>query len=211
MRYRRPKQLRQLAVRRQGRRQLCLSILDSHAVFDQEILVIGLAPKREILTAGIGIKDIRPIGGKEKFPDFSGCHAGRVQTANQSTQARADDRIEYHVRLREPQTQIVDVTVEVPAVTATTMRFQLPTWRPGKYMIMDPAGTVRYLHAFDGHGDPLPIAKTDKSTWAVQTNGATRVRVQYRLYANSIRDRTRHVDDIVIFDRSRGRRACGGL
>ncbi len=86
-----------LAVRRQGRRQLRLPVLDSHAVFDQEILVIGLAAKREILTAGIGIEDIRPIGRYKEFPDFGSRHTRGVQTTNQSTQACSNHCVDLHV------------------------------------------------------------------------------------------------------------------
>ena len=70
----------------------------------------------------------------------------------------------------------------------------LPVWRPGKYQVLDPVGTLREIRATDASGAELPLTKTSKSTWRIDTSGVDRVRVEYAIYANSINDRTRHAD-----------------
>ena len=110
-----------------------------------------------------------------------------------------EPRVEYRVTLDAPQTQTVHITVTLRGVGDDHVDLRLPTWRPGRYIILDMAGTVRNEHAHTSSGDPLSIHKTDKSTWRVGTNGADTITVEYDVYANSIDDRTRHVDDTHAF------------
>jgi len=107
--------------------------------------------------------------------------------------------IEYTVSLNEPQTQMVDIRMVIRNVKTATVDVALPVWRPGRYEVLDPSGGVRDVRASNGLGNSLPIAKTDKTTWQIKTNGAPEIRVSYRVYANSLGDRTRHVDDTHAF------------
>ncbi|MBL8764186.1 MAG: M61 family metallopeptidase [Phycisphaerae bacterium] len=102
--------------------------------------------------------------------------------------------IAYTVRLDQPQTQTVEIEMIVPDVDGPTLDVALPVWRPGRYQVLDPAGSIRAVAAASLSGQTLPIEKIDKSTWRVSTNGATTVRVHSLIYANSLGDRTRHVD-----------------
>lgn len=119
-------------------------------------------------------------------------------------EARAQVPVEYTVYLREPQTQMVEMSMTIRGLTADqgAIAFYLPVWRPGKYAIVDPAGTVRNVAARSGRGTPLACEKIDKSTWVVRTaatEGDGEVTVSYLVYANSLGDRTRHVDDTHAF------------
>jgi predicted metalloprotease with PDZ domain len=92
------------------------------------------------------------------------------------------------------------MVVELANVTGPTVDLALPVWRPGRYVLIEPATTVSQVRADNPDtGAPLVIQKTDKSTWRVTTDGARSVRVTYRLYANSLNDRTRHIDDTHAF------------
>ncbi|MFQ5413607.1 MAG: M61 family metallopeptidase, partial [Phycisphaerae bacterium] len=103
--------------------------------------------------------------------------------------------IEYTVSLAAPQTQMVEITVRLRNVNTEALDLALPVWRPGRYVVLDPAGTIRRVRAVSGTGAVLPITKIDKTTWRVTTRGASEVRVAYEVYANALGDRTRHVDD----------------
>ncbi|MCH7601321.1 MAG: M61 family metallopeptidase [Planctomycetes bacterium] len=116
-----------------------------------------------------------------------------------ATSRTRSEPIVYTVSLPAPQTQMVDLSIRVPNVTGPTIDFALPVWRPGRYVVLDPAGTVREVRATSDSGRSLEIEKIDKSTWRVTTGGASVVRVDYRVYANSLGDRTRHVDDTHAF------------
>lgn len=101
----------------------------------------------------------------------------------------------YVVRLDRPQTQTVQIDYLLRDVGPDPVEVSLPAWRPGRYDILDPAGTIRWLRAFDGAGAEIPADKVTKATWRIDPGARTDVRVTYEMYANSIRDRTRHVDD----------------
>lgn len=108
-------------------------------------------------------------------------------------------RITYEVRLPAPHTQTIDITMRIAGVSGERVDVALPVWRPGRYEVLEFAGSVRRLTARSAAGAALPVRKVDKSTWRVETGGADEVRVDYEIYANSLGDRTRHVDDTHAF------------
>ncbi len=104
--------------------------------------------------------------------------------------------VEYTVRLAEPQTQYVEMTMILRGVSGPSVEFSLPIWRPGRYIVLDPVTTVSGMRARSGRGKNLPCEKIDKSSWLVPTaEGDDEVIIDYRVYCNSLGDRTRHVDD----------------
>ena len=107
--------------------------------------------------------------------------------------------IEYTVSLNSAQTQMVDIRMVIRKVAGKTLDVAMPVWRPGRYEVFNPAGGVRDVRAETVAGRSLPIVKTDKTTWHITTGGAEEVTVTYRVYANSLADRTRHVDDTHAF------------
>ena len=116
--------------------------------------------------------------------------------------AQGSDRepmLRYRVRLDERNAQIVGVDMTIGGITGPWQDLALPVWRPGRYVVLDMAGTVLGAEARDAAGNPLAINKTDKTTWRIATGGASTITVSYRIYANSLGDRTRHVDDTHAF------------
>jgi predicted metalloprotease with PDZ domain len=107
--------------------------------------------------------------------------------------------IEYTVSLRAPQTQTVEIRMRVREIASPVLDLALPVWRAGRYAVINPAGTVNGIRAQDTVGKTLPISKLDKTTWRVQTGGCTEIEIRYSIYANSLTDRTRHVDDTHAF------------
>jgi predicted metalloprotease with PDZ domain len=109
------------------------------------------------------------------------------------------DPIAYRVDLTDPQTQMVGISMMVPMLGRDEVDLVLPSWRPGRYEILDPAGTVREVTASGPRGRELPIRKVAKDRWRVTELDGAAFTVRYRVYANSIRDRTRHADDTHAF------------
>jgi len=107
--------------------------------------------------------------------------------------------IEYAVSLNSPQTQMVDIRMIIRNVAGPDLDVAMPVWRPGRYEVLNPAGGVLDVRAVTSTGRLLPIVKTDKTTWHITTRGAEEVTITYRVYANSLGDRTRHVDDTHAF------------
>ncbi|MFK7960515.1 MAG: M61 family metallopeptidase [Phycisphaerales bacterium] len=123
-----------------------------------------------------------------------------ASTTASAAQPAADARpVTYTVRLEQPQTQMVDMEVVIPATGQNDVELVLPAWRPGRYEILDPAGTVREMVAVRNTGEPLTVTKTEKARWRISDTRGQGCVVTYRFYANSIGNRTRHADDTHAF------------
>jgi hypothetical protein len=102
----------------------------------------------------------------------------------------------YQVDLSERAMQQVTIEARFSDVTGDTLDFHLPIWRSGLYLVMDFVGTVSGMQVSDGSGNALPFEQTATSSWRVSRPDAGNgdVVVRYRVYADSLNDRTRHVD-----------------
>lgn len=102
----------------------------------------------------------------------------------------------YQVDLSERAMQQVTIEARFSEVTGDTLDFHLPVWRSGLYLVLDFVGTVSGIEVVDENGDALAFEQTAKSSWQVSRpdSGSGEVVVRYRVYANSLSDRTRHVD-----------------
>lgn len=107
--------------------------------------------------------------------------------------------VTYDVDLTRSGEQLIRVKMTLQGVTTPTVDVHLPVWRPGLYLILDQAGTVRQVKATNGDGAPLEIEKTEKSSWRVQTGTASSFIVEYDVWAASLENRTRHADDTHAF------------
>ena len=102
----------------------------------------------------------------------------------------------YQVDLSERHVQQVNIEVRFVGISGPTLDFHLPVWRSGLYLILDFAGTLSGLEVTDADGEALAFEQTAKSSWRVNRaqSAPGDVLVRYRLYADSLGDRTRHVD-----------------
>ena len=109
----------------------------------------------------------------------------------------------YDVDLTRSGEQIIRVSMTLQGVKGDTVDVHLPVWRPGLYLILDQAGTVRSVKASGPGGGPLTMEKYEKSSWRVKhsTPGAElgSVVVEYDVWAASLDNRTRHADDTHAF------------
>ncbi len=102
----------------------------------------------------------------------------------------------YQVDLDERRMQQVTIEARFTDVVGDTLDFHLPVWRSGLYLVLDFVGTLSGLEVTDDRGNLLPFEQYAKSSWRVRRPDADSgdVVVRYRLYADSLTDRTRHVD-----------------
>jgi predicted metalloprotease with PDZ domain len=108
-------------------------------------------------------------------------------------------RTTYRIDLSRAASQLITTTIMLEDLSQETVDLRLPTWRPGRYEILDPAGTVRTLHATGPTGAPIDFIKPGKSTWRFNTEGLSRLEVTYTIYANALNNRTRHADSTHAF------------
>ncbi len=131
-------------------------------------------------------------------------HALPVPRAEQSAAPQSRPTVtypptEYTVSLLSPQTQTATISMTIRGVRGPTIYVAVPVWRPGRYQVLDQAGSLSSIAVRGAHGQPLPFTKIDKATWRIDTAGSDRVTFAYRFYANSLNDRTRHIDDTHAF------------
>jgi predicted metalloprotease with PDZ domain len=161
------------------------------------LLVTALAARIAIAGPLAAIEPVEPV--------LAAAHPA-TQPARSTTPAPPIESrdVRYVVGLRQPQTQMVEMEMRVRG-PGDELVLHLPTWRPGRYQILDPAGTIRDVQALAvGSGAraaerALEVRKTEKSTWRIAATGAAEVAIRYRVYANSLGDRTRHVDSTHAF------------
>jgi predicted metalloprotease with PDZ domain len=61
----------------------------------------------------------------------------------------------------------VRVSVTPPAISSTTITYQLAKIIPGTYAIADYGRYVEEFRAIDKSGNPLPVSRTDSNTWVI--------------------------------------------
>ena len=102
--------------------------------------------------------------------------------------------LRYTVRLDAASQHLVEIELRFPVDTAAAIDLALPAWCPGSYLIRDYARFVRDLEVVGDDGAPRRAVKRDKSTWAVDADGARELCVRYAVYGHDLTVRTNHVD-----------------
>ena len=94
--------------------------------------------------------------------------------------------INYHISFKKPWRHFVDFEFSAKTNGANSMKFQLSSWRPGRYELADFAQNIQKWGAFDEKNNPLPFKKITKDLWEVKTNNAREVIIVYNFYANQL-------------------------
>lgn len=114
------------------------------------------------------------------FALLTACAAGLV--------AQSMPAIEYTLRFPAPETNYFEVEASFPSEGQDSIELMMATWTPGSYLIRDYSGR---LDSFEADGG---VAKISKNRWRVETGGAARTRIGYRLYAREMTVRTNWVE-----------------
>ncbi len=102
-------------------------------------------------------------------------------------------RIIYTIAMPDPHSHLFHVTIAVEGIAADRLDLSLPGWTPGSYMIREYARHVQEFAAYSGK-QALAWRKTSKDSWQIESGGADRVLVSYRVYAFELTVRTSHLD-----------------
>lgn len=109
--------------------------------------------------------------------------------------ASAADSIRYDLAFGKWNSHLMAVTIHADALNGKSVRFALPFWAPGVYIVEDFATDVQGFSATDPAGHPLPWHKTDGSEWQIDLNGSSGVVVHYQFYANGMPIRGAQYDE----------------
>jgi predicted metalloprotease with PDZ domain len=101
--------------------------------------------------------------------------------------------IAHRVSILDPKSHLchVETTVASAGSLPDALVVYMPVWTPGSYLLREYARHVEALAA----DPPARAAKIRKNAWSIETRGAARVVVRYRVYANELTVRTSHVDE----------------
>lgn len=106
--------------------------------------------------------------------------------------AFAQDPIHYTVSFPEAQAHYLEVSATIPAGKPQVELF-MAVWTPGSYLVREYARHVEGFAA-TANGKPLKWEKTRKNRWRIETGGAPRIGVKYRVYANEMTVQGNFVD-----------------
>jgi predicted metalloprotease with PDZ domain len=104
-------------------------------------------------------------------------------------------KVLVNINIEKPQHHYAQLTIEFDKFNRQKTSFHLPTWRTGRYEVLNLANGIRDFSAVDGSGNSLKWKKIDKDTWQVQDTLNKKVKISYQVYANQLGKRTRHIDD----------------
>jgi len=99
------------------------------------------------------------------------------------------------IAIDDPQHHYAQIEINFEKFTTEQASFHLPTWRTGRYEILNLANGIREFTAVDSQGNKLEWKKSDKDTWQVQGTLNKKIQISYQVYANQLGKRTRHIDD----------------
>lgn len=110
------------------------------------------------------------------------CARNRVEGVLLSLGLYSKIMVKYSISAREKSRQFVHVSVQFDNVPENCVIY-LPKWRPGRYELGNFAKNVRGFRIFGNSGKPLAFHKVDSSSWQVETDGNTSLKVEYSYYA----------------------------
>jgi predicted metalloprotease with PDZ domain len=101
--------------------------------------------------------------------------------------------LSYTIGTLNPHSHLYEVELLVEGISSETLDFVLPVWTPGSYMVREYSRHVQEFAAFAGD-TALTWRKLAKQTWQVTTEGASTLRISYKVYAYDLTVRTSHLD-----------------
>lgn len=102
--------------------------------------------------------------------------------------------IAYSISATNPNAHIFTITIAIPEHNESQLTLSLPAWLPGSYMIRDFAKNIITCSARDNHNNELTLAKTNKQTWQLHSNGQA-CKIAYQVYAFDLSVRTAYLDN----------------
>ncbi|WP_300663250.1 PDZ domain-containing protein [Fluviicola sp.] len=89
---------------------------------------------------------------------------------------------QYHLAIEQANQQYIQFKVIFEHVAPNSI-IHLPKWRPGRYELGNFAKNVRGFKVFDMNGKVVSFHKSDLSSWTIELEETTTIRVEYSYYA----------------------------
>ncbi|MCF6456604.1 PDZ domain-containing protein [Pseudoalteromonas sp. MMG024] len=103
-------------------------------------------------------------------------------------------KVDYQLTIAQGEHHLGNVSAEFPSGSEQLI-VKLPSWRTGRYELLDMANGIRLFSAQDESGNALNWQKIDSNSWQINTTPNQKVKISYQVYANELGMRSRHIDD----------------
>ncbi|MEI4552085.1 PDZ domain-containing protein [Pseudoalteromonas spongiae] len=103
-------------------------------------------------------------------------------------------KVDYQLTIAQGEHHLGNVSAEFPSGSEQLV-VKLPSWRTGRYELLDMANGIRLFSAQDESGKALNWQKIDSNSWQISTTPNQKVKISYQVYANELGMRSRHIDD----------------
>jgi len=91
--------------------------------------------------------------------------------------------MKYSISYSNPLTHLIEISLEIDNIAEENILLRLPSWRPGRYEIVNFAQNILCMEAYTEDGGLIDIKKASKDSWVVPTAEITYVRIRYSYYA----------------------------
>ena len=109
------------------------------------------------------------------------------------SRAAGSPKINYTVTFPEAQAHYADVEMNISGLEQSTLVLKMPVWTPGSYLVREFSKNIESFSA-SANAKELPVLKTRKNWWRIDTKGLQAITVKYRVYCFEISVRTSFVD-----------------
>ncbi|MCT4562215.1 MAG: PDZ domain-containing protein [Crocinitomicaceae bacterium] len=103
--------------------------------------------------------------------------------------------VHYDVRMEKPENHYFQVDMTVSNWKDKTLEVKLPVWAPGSYLVREFSKNLNQVHAKNEKGERLPIQKTAKNTWLIESNNSKSIHISYEVYSFELTVRTSFLDN----------------
>ncbi|MEM7109017.1 MAG: M61 family peptidase [Bacteroidota bacterium] len=107
--------------------------------------------------------------------------------------------MKYFITYDNPLQRLLNIKLTLDTRNRSSLEFELPIWRPGRYEAANYAKNIQKIGAESGQGHELPIQKLKPSRWEVQCKGANEVSIQYRYYAHEMDAGNSFLDERMVY------------
>lgn len=107
--------------------------------------------------------------------------------------------MEYRINYTHPHRQFIEIEYIIREHNGDVLNVQLPSWRPGRYMLQNFAKNIQKLVVQDKNGKPLSFKKTSKDSWKIGTPGISEIHISYNFYAAELDAGSSWLDDKILY------------
>lgn len=90
----------------------------------------------------------------------------------------------FEVSWYQPETHFFEISLTTTPTPGESTIFQIPSWRPGRYEVMNYALGITDFNAIDEKGNTLKWNKITVNDWEVENPSKGEITISYKFYAN---------------------------